>query len=110
VGRTQFFSGISNSRLVCPLPSKTDEGMDQVKELLKNRIITIHQVADMLGMSFGSVQSTLKDNLNMHQISAKFVPCLLNEGQKENHVKTCQDFQEWHKRDAELLDSSSKIM
>jgi hypothetical protein len=64
----------------------------------------------MLGISFGSVQSNLKDNLNMRQISAKFVPCLLNEEQKENHVIICQDLQERHERDPELLQDSSKIV
>jgi transcriptional regulator with XRE-family HTH domain len=48
-----------------------------VKELvLKNRL-PVHEVAEMLGISFGSVQRILKDSVNMCQISAKFVLCLL---------------------------------
>jgi hypothetical protein len=71
-----------------------------VKELVhKNRRISIHEVASMLGISFGSLQSILKDNLNMHWIAAKFVPHLLNEEQKENSVNTCQDLQGRLERD-----------
>jgi hypothetical protein len=56
----------------CPLTSKTDEYVDQVKELVHgNRRTTIHSI---LGISFGTVDSILKDNLNMHQIATKSVP------------------------------------
>jgi hypothetical protein len=48
----------------------------------------------MLGISFVSVQSTLKDSPNMHQIATKFMPCLLSEEQKENRVSTCLDLEE----------------
>jgi hypothetical protein len=47
-----------------PSTSKTDENVDKVKGLFhKNRRITICEVADMLGISFGSVQRIQKDNL-----------------------------------------------
>lgn len=47
-----------------------------MKELLGNSILTTCKV---LGISFGSVQSILKDNLNMFHVVAKFIPCLLSE-------------------------------
>jgi hypothetical protein len=58
--------------------SKIDEHEDQVKEFVIGNIrITICEVSDMLGISFGSVKSILKDNLNMCQIAKIFAPCLL---------------------------------
>lgn len=40
--------------------------MDQVNEfVLENRRMTMHEVANMFELSFGSVQSILKDNMNM---------------------------------------------
>ena len=54
----------------------------------------------MLGISFGSVQSTVKDNLNMSD-------CLLSEKQKESHINMCQDIQELLDRDPEFI---SKIL
>jgi hypothetical protein len=47
-----------------------------VKELLRNRILN---TCEVLGISFGSIQSILKDNLNMFLLAAKFMPCLLSE-------------------------------
>jgi hypothetical protein len=56
----------------------------------KKRKITIHEVPEMFGISFGSRKSIFKDNLNYCQIA----PCLLSEEQKGNCVNTCLDLQE----------------
>ena len=73
------------------LARKTDENVDQVRELFReNKRIAIHEVGNILGVSFGTVRRILKDNLSMHQIAAKFASCLLSEGQKEHHVSMCQ--------------------
>jgi hypothetical protein len=61
----------------------------------------------MLGISRGSIQSFLKDNLYMCQIAARFVPCLPIEEQKENHASKCQDLQGKLERVPEFL---SKII
>jgi hypothetical protein len=63
----------------------------------------VREVAKMLGISYGSVQIILKDNLHVCRIAAKFMPCLLSEEQQENHVTTLQDFQERLKKDTEFL-------
>jgi len=52
------------------------EIVDRVKELvLKSREITIFEVTSMLGTSFATVESIVKDILDMHQIVAKPVSC-----------------------------------
>ncbi|KYN13102.1 hypothetical protein ALC57_14709, partial [Trachymyrmex cornetzi] len=67
-----------------PSTSKTDENVQEVKEIvLKNRRITIREIADDLNISFGSCQSILTDVLGMTRVSAKFVPKLLNFDQKQ---------------------------
>jgi hypothetical protein len=71
----EFLSGFLILQVVCtllnvkcsgyPSTSKTNETGYQVKELLlSSRSITIHKVADMLGISFWSLQSNWQDNLN----------------------------------------------
>jgi len=45
----------------------------------KKKKFSIHEVANMLGTSSGSIQCIMKDNLNMHQIATEFLPCLLSE-------------------------------
>jgi hypothetical protein len=64
--------------------------------------ITIWEVANMLGISFRSVQSILKDNLNMHQTATKFVPCRVRN---RNRImfNMSQDFRGRHERDSEFL-------
>lgn len=60
--------------------SKTGECVDQVMDLvLKNGRITVHELAKMLEILFHSVQSILKDSLNVCQFVASIVFCLLNE-------------------------------
>jgi len=76
-------------RLACPLP-KTNENLNQAQELLIGyRRITIHEAVNMLGISYGSVQSILKDTVNTQPIIAKCLLCLLSEKQ-ENCVHTFQ--------------------
>jgi hypothetical protein len=49
--------------------------VDSVRKLIqKSKIMTICEVTDMLGISFGWVQRILRDNLNMHWIATKFMP------------------------------------
>jgi len=69
--------------------------MDHEKEcVLENRISFVCEVANMFGISDLSVQSILNDNLKMHQIATKFIPQLLSEEQKENHINKSLDLQE----------------
>lgn len=45
----------------------------------------------------------MKDSLNLCQIFAKFLPCLLSEVWRGNLVSTCQDLQESLERDPECF-------
>jgi hypothetical protein len=52
---------------------------------------TINDIADIVGVSYGSVQTILMLELNMRHVAAKFVPQLLTPEQKEHCVAMCQD-------------------
>jgi len=58
---------------------------------LQNRRLTIREISEDVGISFGSSQAILTAKLNMHHIAAKFVPHVLTEGQKANHVNISQE-------------------
>lgn len=74
-----------------------------MKELFfKNRRLTIRETAGMVRISFGSVQSILKDSLKVLHIAAKFMSGQLIEEQKENLINMCQNVQENTERDQEL--------
>jgi hypothetical protein len=84
----------------CPLTSSTDKNVDGLKEtVLENGRITIIGVANVLGILFQLVQN----NPKVCQTVTKFVPCLLNEEQKENYVNMCQDLRQKLQRDLGFL-------
>jgi hypothetical protein len=64
-----------------PLNMKTDETVDWVKRLvLENGRIAILEVDNVLGISFGSFQSSLNYRKNWRHIATKFITHLLSEG------------------------------
>jgi hypothetical protein len=59
--------------------------------ILQNRHFTIREIAEDVGISFGSCQAILTEKLNMHRVAAKFVPHVLTEDQKANQVNISQE-------------------
>ena len=59
--------------------------------ILANRRITIREVADDVGISFGSCQAIITDVLNMKRATAKIVPKLLNFEQKQLCMAIAQE-------------------
>ena len=83
-----------DSRSGQPSTSTDDVHIDAVRHLiLQNRHLTIREIAEDVGISFGSCQAILTEKLNMQSVAAKFVPCVLTEDQKENRVNISQELQ-----------------
>jgi len=81
-GRTSFDEDPRSGRLST---STDDVHIDTVRDLiLQNRRLTVREIAEDVGISFGSRQAILK--LNMHRVAAKSVPRVLTEDQKTNRV------------------------
>ena len=57
--------------------------------VLGNRQITIRELVGMGGISFGSVQTDLKDHLGLRRVKSRFVPKFLNFFEKERRVQAC---------------------
>ena len=58
--------------------------MDQVhKKVLEGRRLMVQEIVTEVGISTSSVHSILTEDLNLQRVSAKFVPKLLTEQQKE---------------------------
>ena len=61
------------------MKSTTDENIEAVKKMiLDNRRIDIREVADDVGISFGSCQAIFTSVLGMKCAAAQIVPKLLN--------------------------------
>jgi histone-lysine N-methyltransferase SETMAR len=54
-------------------------------------------------MSWSSCQRILTEDLRIRRVSAKFVPRLLTEEQRDNRVNVCRDLKEELRNDPNLL-------
>ena len=61
------------------------------KMILDNRRITIREVADDVGISFGPCKVIFTDVLGMKPGAAKIVPKLLNFEQNQRRMDICQE-------------------
>ena len=81
-----------NHRSGRPSTSRTDENVDCVRQTVRSACrLTVKMIADGLGMNSERVWRISTKDLGMRKTCAKIVPRLLNEGQKELHVRVCQD-------------------
>jgi len=73
-----------NPRSGRPTTSKTDDCVARVRELIRaNQRLTIHELSVEVGVSYGTCQAILTQDLNMRRVAAKFVPRILTAEQKE---------------------------
>ena len=67
--------------------SKNEEIIQKVQKVIhSNHHLTICEVAEEAGISKTTFCEILTENLDMHHVAAKYVPCLLSEDQKHNCV------------------------
>ena len=87
-----------------PSTSTTDDNVETMKKMIMdNRRITIREVADEVGISFGSCQAIFTDVLGMKRVAAKFVPKLLNFDQKQHRMNIAQELLNEVNDDPELI-------
>jgi len=88
-GRTSLEDDERSGR---PCTSSTPKNVETVRWLVhEDRRRTIKDIAAIVNVSYGTVQTILTCDLNMHHVAAKFVPRLLTPEQKEHHVAICQE-------------------
>jgi hypothetical protein len=71
------------------LPTSTnDDCVERVHAVINgNHRLAVREVADEVVISIGSCYKIFTEKLQMRRINAKFVPCLLNDDQKDNMVE-----------------------
>lgn len=70
-----------------PSTSSTEDNVKKVEDVvLADRRVTIRHVAEVTGISYGSVQRILVNELHMKKVSARWVPKMLNDEQKKKRV------------------------
>jgi len=69
-----------------------DYHVEKVLALIRqNRRLTVREVAEEVGICKSLCHQILTDKLKMRRVTAKFVPRLLTDAQKENHVTVSQE-------------------
>ena len=77
-----------------------------VREIIRaDRRLTIREVAEDVGIAFGTCQKILNEELQMRRVPAKFVPRLLTAEQKEDRVSVCTDLSERAQNDPNFMSS-----
>ena len=67
----------------------------QIQQLIRQyRCRTIRDIAEEVGVSYGTRQWVLMEELGMHCVAAKFVPRILTADQKQQHVNVCTGFRQ----------------
>ena len=74
-----------------PSTSIDDHNINKIKEMvLGSRPLTIRELVDMVGISFGSVQTILKDHLGLRRVKSRLLSKFLNFFEKERRVQACE--------------------
>ena len=80
--------------------------MARVREIIRaDQRLTIREVAEDVGIAFGTCQKILTEELQMRRVSAKFVPRLLTAEQKKDRVSICTDLRERAQNDPKFTSS-----
>ena len=78
----------------------TEDSVCQVKTLvLGDWRVTVIQLADIRKMSVGSIETILHDHLHIPKVSARWVPRLLTQNQKEQRADSCKELIELESKD-----------
>ena len=83
-----------------PKTVTTQEVIDQIHELIsEDRWILVKSIAGQLGISRERVGSIIHEDLDMRELSAKWVPKCLNVDQKRQRCQSSEQILEFFRRD-----------
>ena len=82
----------------------TPETVALIQELIRqDRRQTIHDVAEEVGIGYGTCQRVQTEELGMHHVAAKFVPRILTADQKQQRVNVCTELRQLASDDETFL-------
>ena len=74
-----------------PRTSRSEDMIARVEQVvMEDRRLTVRQIAANTGISLGSVDTILHDDLKMRKVSARWVPRMLTDENKASRVAVCQ--------------------
>ena len=70
-----------------PRSCTTPETVARIQELVsQDECRTIHDIAEEVGIGYGTCQHVLTEELGVHRVAATFVPRILTADQKQQHI------------------------
>ena len=72
-----------------PVTSTTDAVVAVEQLIMKDRRITVDEIATAMGISHGTAHTILHEKLNMNKVSARWVPRQLTLEHKNNRLDMC---------------------
>ena len=58
---------------------------------MQDRRITVRMISEAVGISIGTVETVLAEDLKLHKVCAKFVPKILSDDQRQFCMECCTD-------------------
>ena len=78
-----------------PTRCTTPETVVRIQQLVRHyRRRTIRDIAEEVGVGYGTCQRVLTEELGMHRVAAKFVPRILTADQKQQRVNVCTELRQ----------------
>src|ERR1043166_3927749 len=75
-----------------PVTATTPETITAIHTMvMADRRVTIRRMVEMVGVSYGTVQAILRDVLEVHKVSARWVPRQLTPDQKQTRVTSSEE-------------------
>ena len=82
-----------DKRKVRPVTVSNERKVAEIQEyILEDKRITVENVAEHFGISYGTAQDIMSNKLGMRRVSARWVPRLLLPEQMGVRVKMCNDY------------------
>ena len=73
-----------------PSTSLTKQNIEAVEQaVMADRRVTVHEISNHVGISYGSAHEILTDELGMSKLSARWAPKALGAPQKHDRVDIC---------------------
>jgi hypothetical protein len=82
-----------------------DQHIQRVDAMIReNRRLTLARVANILGISYGSAQTIVLDDLGYHRVCARWVPKQLTAQHKQQRIDVATRFLQRYEEDPSILE------
>jgi histone-lysine N-methyltransferase SETMAR len=88
LGTSNSWRDVSTLRMRAMIADPTENNICRVQQLLEgDRRLTVAEIADEAGISYGSTFAIITDELGYRKVCARWVPRLLTSEQKLNRLQ-----------------------